>query len=67
MKKNELLSFSSICMEWENIILNEVSQARWPKIIRYLSYADFRSREKTVMLLDLGHMLRAELIWEVWG
>jgi hypothetical protein len=28
MKKNELLSFSSICMEWENIILNEVSQAR---------------------------------------
>jgi hypothetical protein len=28
---------------------------------------DFRSRAKAIMLLDLGHMLRGENIWEEWG
>jgi hypothetical protein len=28
MKKNEILSFASKCMELENIILSEVSQAQ---------------------------------------
>jgi hypothetical protein len=27
MKKNEILPFASTCMEFENIILSEVSQA----------------------------------------
>jgi hypothetical protein len=31
MKKNEILSFSSKWMEWENIILSEVSQAQKTK------------------------------------
>jgi hypothetical protein len=54
-------------MELENIILSEVSRLRRPKIVCYPSYADFRSRTKAVMLLDLGHMLRGEHIWEEWG
>jgi hypothetical protein len=33
----------------------------------FLSYVDFRSRANTAMLLDLGHMLRGEHMWEVWG
>jgi hypothetical protein len=31
MKKNEILSFASKCMELENIILSEVSQAQIQK------------------------------------
>jgi hypothetical protein len=31
MKKNEILSFASKCMELENIILNEISQAQKAK------------------------------------
>jgi hypothetical protein len=31
MKKNEILSFTSKCMELENIILNKVSQAQKTK------------------------------------
>jgi hypothetical protein len=31
MKKNEILSFASKCMELENIILSEVSQAQKTK------------------------------------
>jgi hypothetical protein len=33
----------------------------------FSSYADFRSRANTAMWLDLGHMLRGEHTWEVWG
>jgi hypothetical protein len=58
MKKNEMLSFASKWMELENILLREVSQA---------SYADFRSRANTAMLLDLGHTIRGEHTYEVWG
>jgi hypothetical protein len=32
MKKNEILSFAGKCMELENIILSEVSQAQKTKI-----------------------------------
>jgi hypothetical protein len=28
---------------------------------------DFRSSANAVMLLDLGHTLRGEHIWEEWG
>jgi hypothetical protein len=28
---------------------------------------DFRSKANTAMWLVLGHMLRGEHIWEVWG
>jgi hypothetical protein len=65
MKKKEILSFSSKWMEMENIILSEVSQAQKTKIICSPSYADFRSRANAAMLLDLGHMLRREHIWEI--
>jgi hypothetical protein len=58
MKKNEILSFASKWIELENIILSKVSQAQKAKIICSPSYADFRSRAKSVMLLDLGHTLR---------
>jgi hypothetical protein len=42
-------------MELENIILSEVNPAQKTKY-HSPSYADFRSRAKGVMLLDLGHM-----------
>jgi hypothetical protein len=67
MKKNEILSFAGKWMELENIILSKVSQARRPKIVCSLSYVDFRSSANTPMLLELGHMLRGEHIWEIWG
>jgi hypothetical protein len=44
-----------------------LARLRRPKIVCSPSYADFRSRANTAMLLDLGHMLRGEHIWEVWG
>jgi hypothetical protein len=67
MKKNEILSFSGKWMELENIILSKVNRLRRPKIICSPSCADFTSRAKAVMLLDLGHMLRGEHIQEEWG
>jgi hypothetical protein len=67
IKNNEILSFTSKWMGLENIILREVSRLRKPKIMCFPSYADFRSRAKAVMFLDLGHMLRGEHIWEEWG
>jgi hypothetical protein len=67
MRKNEMLSFASKWMELENIILSEVSQAQKTKIVCSPSYADFRSRAKAVMLLDLGHTLRGEHTREEWG
>jgi hypothetical protein len=64
MKKNEILSFASKCMELENIILSEVSQAQKTKIVCSPSYVDFRSRANTAMWFDLGH-IRGEHIREV--
>jgi hypothetical protein len=40
---------------------------RRPKIVCSPSYADFRSKAKAVMLLDLGHKLRGEHIREEGG
>jgi hypothetical protein len=37
------------------------------KIVCSPSYEDFRSRAKAAMLLDLGHTLRGEHMWEEWG
>jgi hypothetical protein len=54
-------------MELENIILSKVARLRRPKIICSPSYADFRSRANTAMLLDLGHMTRGEHIQEIWN
>jgi hypothetical protein len=62
MKKNEVLSFPSKWMELENIILSEVSQAQKTKNACSPSYAEFRSRAKAVILLDVCHMLRGEHI-----
>jgi hypothetical protein len=39
---------------------------RW-KIICSPTYAVFRSRANAAMLPDLGHTLRGEHIWAVWG
>jgi hypothetical protein len=65
--KNEILSIASKWMELENIILERLARPRRPKIISFPSYADFRSRANTTMWLNLGHMIRGEHIWEVWG
>jgi hypothetical protein len=65
--KNEILVFSSKWMELENIILSEASQAQNTKNHVSLSYADLRSRANTAMLLELGHTLRREHIWEECG
>jgi hypothetical protein len=46
MKKNEILSFSSKCMELENSILSEVRPRR-PKIVCSPLYVDIRSRANT--------------------
>jgi hypothetical protein len=54
-------------MELENIIFSEVARLGRPKIICSPSYADFRSRAKAVMLLELDHMLRGEHIQEERG
>jgi hypothetical protein len=67
MKKNEILSFSRKGMELENIILSEVSQAQKTKTICSLSCVVFRCRSNSAVLLDLGHIVRGEHIWEVWG
>jgi hypothetical protein len=67
MKKNEVLSFASKCMELESIILSEVSQTQKTKIMCSPSYVVFRSRANTAIFLGLGHMTRGEHMWEVWG
>jgi hypothetical protein len=67
MKKNENLSFSSKWMELENIILSEVSQAQKTKNCMFSLICRLISRANTAMWLDLGHMIRREHIWEVWG
>jgi hypothetical protein len=67
MKKNEILSFTSKWIELENIILTEVSQVQKTKNHTFPSYADFTSRANTAVWLDLGHMIREEHTWEVWG
>jgi hypothetical protein len=67
MKRNEILSFAGKWMELENIILSEVSQAQKIKKVCSPSYADFRSRANTAMLLDLAHLTRGEHIREEWG
>jgi hypothetical protein len=70
MKKNEILLFTSKWMELENIILSKANQAQETKshmLSCSPAYADFRSSANAVMLLDLGHMLRGEHIWEEWG
>jgi hypothetical protein len=51
--KNEILSFTR---KWR------LARLRRPKIVCSPSYADFRSRAKAAMLLDLGHTLRGEHI-----
>jgi hypothetical protein len=67
MKKNEILPFTSKWMELENIILSKVSQAQKTKNRMFYLICGLRSRANTAMLLDLGHMLRGEHIWEEWG
>jgi hypothetical protein len=52
---------------WRTSFCARLARLRRPKIIYSPSYVDFRSRENAAMLLDLGHRLRGEHIWEVWG
>jgi hypothetical protein len=59
MKKNEMLSFAGKWMELENIILNEVTWPKRPKVVCSPSYADIRSRANTTRGLDFEHMIKA--------
>jgi hypothetical protein len=63
-KKNEILSFGSKWTELENIILSNLAQLRRPKIVCSPSYVDLRPKTNTVVLLDMVHTLRGELIQE---
>jgi hypothetical protein len=51
-------------MEVNHIILSEVARLRVPKIVCSPSCVDFRSRAKSIILLDLDEMLRGEHIQE---
>jgi hypothetical protein len=62
-KKNEILSFTGKWMELENIILSEV-RLRRPKIACSPSYADYRTKINAVILVDMGHTLKEECVWE---
>jgi hypothetical protein len=62
--KNEILSFASKWIELKNIL---TARLRRPKIVCSPSYAGFRSKANTAMLLELGHMTRGDDIQEVWG
>jgi hypothetical protein len=64
MKKNEILSFASKWMELENVILCKVTRLRRPKIICCPSYVDYKPKTNAVILLDMGHTLRGERVWE---
>jgi hypothetical protein len=66
-KKNEILSLASKWIELENIILSEISQAQKAKNHMFSSYADVKPKTNTIILLDMGHMLRGECIQEKWG
>jgi hypothetical protein len=50
-------------MELENIILSIVS-LRKPKISCVPSYTDYRPKTNAVILLDMGHIVRGEHVWE---
>jgi hypothetical protein len=52
---------------WRTSSWARLARLRRPKIICSSSYANFRSRAKAVMLLELGHILRGEHIREEWG
>jgi hypothetical protein len=56
-KKKEILLLVSKWMEMENIIFSKVRHRR-PKIICSPSYADYRPKTNSVMLLYMGHILR---------
>jgi hypothetical protein len=62
-KKNEILSLASKQMELENIILSGV-RLRRPKIVCSPSYANFRPKMNTVILLDMGHIQKGEHVQE---
>jgi hypothetical protein len=51
---------------WRTLFWARLARLRRPKIVCSPSYADFRSRVNTAVLLDLGHMRRIQHIWEVW-
>jgi hypothetical protein len=57
--KNEILSFTSKCMELENIILIKLARLRRPKIACSPSFADYRPKTNAV-ILHMGHTLRGE-------
>jgi hypothetical protein len=52
---------------WRTSFWASLARLIRPKIVCSPSYVDFRSRPNIAMLLDLGHMLRGEHIWEEWG
>jgi hypothetical protein len=63
-KKNEILSCASKWMELENITLTKIVRVKRPRISYSSSYADYRLKTNTVILLDMGHTLRGDLTRE---
>jgi hypothetical protein len=52
---------------WRISFWARLARLRRPKIVCSPSYADFRSKANAATWLDLGHMIRGEHTWEVWG
>jgi hypothetical protein len=52
---------------WRTSSWSKKARLRRPRIVCSPSYADFRSRANTAMLLGLGHMTMGEHIRELWG
>jgi hypothetical protein len=52
---------------WRTSFSARLARLRKPKIVCSLSYADFRSKANTAMLLDMSHMTRGKHTWEIWG
>jgi hypothetical protein len=53
--------------DWRTSSKAKLARLRKPKIICCPSYADFRSKTNTIILLDMVHTLRGEHIQEEYG
>jgi hypothetical protein len=44
----------------------KLARCRRPKLACFPSYIDYRPKTNAVILLDRGHTLRGEHVWEEW-
>jgi hypothetical protein len=49
---------------WSTSSSAKLARLRKPKVLCSPSYADFRAKTNAVILLDMGHTLRGERIYE---